>query len=60
MRIVTWIAVGAVAGYLAPIQVRRMARDLGTRLSAAAESAATKGAPSVSRVKPDAAASPPA
>jgi hypothetical protein len=48
MRIVTWIAVGAIAGYLGRVQARRMARDRGPQVSAAGSS--TTSAPSVSNV----------
>ena len=37
MRAVTWIAVGAIAGLLAPNQARRLARDLATRFGGAAD-----------------------
>jgi hypothetical protein len=36
MRIVTWIAVGAIVGLLAPTQARRLARDVATRVGRAA------------------------
>lgn len=52
MRIVTWIAVGAIAGYLARIQARRMAHDLGTRLLAATADPADASLRSVSSVTP--------
>ena len=32
MRIVTWIAVGAVVGLLAPTQARRLANDVVSRV----------------------------
>jgi hypothetical protein len=60
MRIVTWIALGAIAGYLARIQVLRMAHDLGTRLSAATAASADASSRSASAVKPNEAASAPA
>ena len=43
MRARTWIAVGAIAGLLAPIQTRRLARDVATRVAVAAAGAATPG-----------------
>jgi hypothetical protein len=36
MRIVTWIAVGAVVGLLAPTQARRLANDVVSRVGGAA------------------------
>ena len=36
MRIVTWIAVGAVVGLLAPTQARRLANDVVSRFGGAA------------------------
>lgn len=48
MRIVTWIAVGAIAGLLAPTQARRLARDVATRFGGA-----TDGPPAmISRTSP--------
>lgn len=43
MRIVTWIAVGAIVGLLAPTQARRLARDIATRFGGAASGPPTTG-----------------
>lgn len=48
----TWIAVGAIAGLLAPIEARRLARDVATRVAGAAAGPSTTGWRSVSTKKP--------
>ena len=52
MRARTWIAVGAIAGLLAPIQTRRLARDVVTHVAGAASGAGAPSTRPVSTEKP--------